>query len=166
MFEDMVRRWFEGGSVRYNDFIEALLQNNLKYMNKFMNDVALNTFSSFDVGNRPSKYAEPERFYHGFVLGLLVDLRNLYSIKSNRESGFGRYDVCLIPKDYNNPAYIFEFKVHDTDEEKGLEDTVKNALEQIKEKKYEEDLLSIGIKKEKIHKYGFAFEGKKVLIGC
>lgn len=165
MFEDMVRRWFEGGQTRYNDFINALLQNDLKYMNKFMNDVALNTFSSFDVGNRPSHYAEPERFYHGFILGLIVDLRDTYNIKSNRESGFGRYDVCLIPKDSINPAYIFEFKVHDADEEEGLEDTVRSALKQIEEKKYEEELLSQGIPKEKIHKYGFAFEGKKVLIG-
>ena len=165
MFEDMVKRWFEGGNTRYNDFIDALLQNDLKYMNKFMNDVALNTFSSFDVGNRPSEYAEPERFYHGFVLGLLVDLRDSYSIKSNRESGFGRYDVCLVPKDNARPAYIFEFKVHEADEEKELKDTVKNALKQINEKHYEEELLNMGIPEDRIYKYGFAFEGKKVLIG-
>lgn len=165
MFEDMVRRWFESGNIRYNDFIKALLENDLKYMNKYMNEVALNTFSSFDVGNRPSEYAEPERFYHGFVLGLMVDLQDRYSIKSNRESGFGRYDVCLIPKDKNDNAYILEFKVYDSDDEKGLEDTVKNALKQIKDKQYESELIGMGIAKEKIYHYGFAFEGKKVLIG-
>ena len=165
MYEDMVRRWFEGGSSRYNDFIEALLKNDIKYMNKFMNDVALNTFSSFDVGNRPSEYAEPERFYHGFVLGLLVELADKYHIVSNRESGFGRYDVCLEPIEKDNPAYILEFKVHDSDDEKTLEDTVKNALKQIKDKNYDADLLNKGIQEDMIYHYGFAFEGKHVLIG-
>ncbi len=165
MYEDMVRRWFEGGSSRYNDFIEALLKNDVKYMNKFMNDVALNTFSSFDVGNRPSEYAEPERFYHGFVLGLLVELADKYHIVSNRESGFGRYDVCLEPIEKDNPAYILEFKVHDSDDEKTLEDTVKNALKQIKDKNYDADLLNKGIQEDMIYHYGFAFEGKRVLIG-
>lgn len=165
MYEDMVRRWFEGGSSRYNDFIEALLKNDVKYMNKFMNDVALNTFSSFDVGNRPSEYAEPERFYHGFVLGLLVELADKYHIVSNRESGFGRYDVCLEPIEKDYPAYILEFKVHDSDDEKTLEDTVKNALKQIKDKNYDADLLNKGIQEDMIYHYGFAFEGKHVLIG-
>lgn len=165
MYEDMVRRWFEGGSSRYNDFIEALLKNDVKYMNKFMNDVALNTFSSFDVGNRPSEYAEPERFYHGFVLGLLVELADKYHIVSNRESGFGRYDVCLEPIKKDDPAYILEFKVHDSDDEKTLEDTVKNALKQIKDKNYDADLLNKGIQEDMIYHYGFAFEGKHVLIG-
>ncbi|MBR1622826.1 MAG: AAA family ATPase, partial [Pseudobutyrivibrio sp.] len=165
MFKDMVRRWFEGGNTRYNDFIEALLKNDLKYMNRFMNEVALNTFSTFDVGNRPSEYAEPERFYHGFVLGLMVDLADRFQIKSNRESGFGRYDVCLIPKDNSDSAYILEFKVHDSEDEKGLEDTVKSALKQIVDKNYDAELTAIGIDKDRIRHYGFAFKGKTVLIG-
>jgi len=165
MFEDMVRQWFESGNTKYNDFIEALLKNDLKYMNRFMNEIALNTFSSFDVGNKPSEYSEPERFYHGFVLGLLVDLSDKYLVKSNRESGFGRYDVCLIPRDNSKAAYVLEFKVHDSDEEKGLEDTVQNALKQIEEKNYDSELIGFGIDKNKIYHYGFAFEGKKVLIG-
>lgn len=165
MFEDMVRQWFENGNTKYNDFIEALLQNDLKYMNRFMNEIALNTFSSFDVGNKPSEHSEPERFYHGFVLGLLVDLSDKYLVKSNRESGFGRYDVCLIPRDNSKAAYVLEFKVHDSDEEKGLEDTVQNALKQIEEKNYDSELIGLGIDKGKIYHYGFAFEGKKVLIG-
>ena len=132
MFEDMVRRWFEGGNTRYNDFIQALLENDVKYMNRFMNEVALNTFSTFDVGNKPSGYSEPERFYHGFVLGLIVDLAGKYQIKSNRESGFGRYDVCLIPDKKSMPAYVLEFKVYDEDDESTLADTVQNALKQIK----------------------------------
>ncbi len=164
-FEDMIKRWFEGDSVRYNDFIKALLLNDVKYMNRFMNDMALNTFSSFDVGNKPSSNTEPEKFYHGFVLGLIVDLGNRYNIISNRESGFGRYDVCLEPKDNDSPAYVLEFKVHDPEDEKTLEETVQKALNQIIEKNYDAALLARGIKQENIHHYGFAFEGKKVLIG-
>ncbi len=164
-FEDMIKRWFEGDNVRYNDFIKALLANDVKYMNRFMNDVALNTFSNFDSGNRPSEKNEPERFYHGFVLGLIVDLRGRYIVKSNRESGFGRYDVCLEPLDKSDPAYIFEFKVYDPDEEKTLQDTVEQALAQIRDKDYDSDLISRGVRAEKIYHYGFAFEGKHVLIG-
>ncbi len=164
-FEDMIKRWFEGDTVRYNDFIKALLMNDVKYMNLFMNDVALNTFSSFDSGSKPSKRSEPERFYHGFVLGLMVDLSGKYSILSNRESGFGRYDVCLEPLNKSDPAFVFEFKVHDPDDEKSLEETVKSALKQIREKDYDRNLISKGITSVNIHHYGFAFEGKSVLIG-
>ena len=130
-----------------------------------MNDIALNTFSVFDVGSGKNTNYEPERFYHGFVLGLMVDLADKYRITSNRESGFGRYDVCLEPKNTSDPAYVLEFKVHDPDDEETLEDTVKNALAQIKEKNYDAALIKNGIPKKNIHHYGFAFEGKKVLIG-
>ena len=164
-FEDMIKRWFEGDNTKYNDFIKALLLNDVKYMNRFMNEIALSTFSSFDVGKKPSSQSEPERFYHGFVLGLMVDLRDRYIITSNGESGFGRYDVCLEPNDKTAPAYVLEFKVHDPDEEKDLDATVANALRQIKEKEYDNKLISRGIPKKNIHHYGFAFEGKKVLIG-
>ncbi|SDA73395.1 PD-(D/E)XK nuclease superfamily protein [Butyrivibrio sp. INlla18] len=164
-FENMIKRWFEGSDIKYNDFIKALLLNDVKYMNRFMNEVALNTFSIFDVGGRASEKYEPERFYHGFILGLMVDLADRYIITSNRESGFGRYDVCLEPRVNGLPAYVLEFKVHDPDDEKDLADTVQKALEQIKEKKYDAQLIANGISKKDIHHYGFAFEGKKVLIG-
>lgn len=163
-FRTMVRKWF-GNTSRYNDFIKALLLNDVRRMNKFMNDVALKTFSFFDSGTKPSEL-EPERFYHGFVLGLMVDLGDRYIITSNRESGFGRYDVVLEPRDKANNAYIFEFKVHDPiDDEDTLEDTLANALKQIEEKQYEADLLHKGMDASRIYKYGFAFEGKTVLIG-
>jgi hypothetical protein len=164
-FEDMIKRWFEDDNTRYNDFIKALMQNDVKYMNRFMNDIALSTFSVFDVGKGSSEKYEPERFYHGFVLGLMVDLSDKYFITSNRESGFGRYDVCLEPKNKDYPAYVLEFKVRDRDDEKTLEDTVRKALRQIEDKDYDADMISRGVKKDRIYHYGFAFEGKKVLIG-
>lgn len=160
----MVSGWFDASEGNYNDFIKALLHGDKKAMNAYMNRVALSTFSYFDTGNRPSG-AEPERFYHGFVLGLMVDLRDRYKITSNRESGFGRYDVLLEPLRKEDDGIILEFKVYDEYEEKTLSDTVAAALSQIEEKQYEKVLLDIGVPKEKIRKYGFAFEGKKVLIG-
>lgn len=165
MFEQMIEDWFSEYTPDYNDFIKALLLGDRKSMNRYMNKVALATFSFFDVGNRPSAYAEPERFYHGFVLGLMVDLADRYTITSNRESGFGRYDVMLEPLGEKDDAIILEFKVHDPEDEDTLRDTVEAALLQIEEKKYAETLVAKGIPEERIRKYGFAFEGKEVLIG-
>jgi len=164
MFDKMIKGWFEE-NFAFNDFVSAMFKGSVREMNRYMNDVALTTFSYFDVGNRPSGRKEPERFYHGFVLGLLVDNAKNYVVKSNRESGYGRYDVVMEPKDVNDVAVIMEFKVFDTeDEESTLADTAANALKQIEEKQYDTDLLNRGISAENILKYGFAFEGEKCLI--
>ena len=133
-------------------------------MNLYMNDIALATFSNFDAGKHASERSQPERFYHGFVLGLLVEVRDLYEVRSNRESGYGRYDVILNPRNLDRDAMILEFKVKET-EEKTLQETVQKALAQIEIKKYDAELKERGISKERIRHYGFAFEGKKVLIG-
>ena len=165
MFEEMIEGWFSKDTQKYNGFIKALLQGDCKAMNHYMNRVALETFSFFDSGKRPSGSAEPERFYHGFVLGILVELRGRYVVISNRESGFGRYDVMLEPLQKEDDAIILEFKVYDPDEEQTLLDTVKSALTQIQEKAYAASLEAKGIPSNRIRSYGFAFEGKKVLIG-
>ena len=150
------------------DFLKALILGDVDAMNQYMNDIALETFSSFDVAGRENSRVRPENFYHGFVLGLMVEKRDDYIIKSNKESGFGRYDVMMIPRNVktgNLPAMILEFKVMNSNKEKTLEETVSSALAQIEEKKYDTELINAGVKKENIRHYGFAFEGKKVLIG-
>ena len=165
MFRHMIDGWFADYTPAYNAFIKALLQEDKKAMNVYMNQTVLATFSYFDTGNKPSETAEPERFYHGFVLGLIVDLADRYHITSNRESGFGRYDVMLEPLRDGNPAFVLEFKVHDSEEEETLADTVAAALRQIEEKAYDTELTARGISRERIRHYGFAFAGKTVLIG-
>ena len=164
MFRDMIKSWFRKTNADYNSFIKAMLTGDRKAMNVYMNRVALTIFSYFDTGNRPSGQ-EPERFYHGFVLGLMVDLQRDYIVTSNRESGFGRYDVMIEPKSpEKNPAVVIEFKVYDTEDEKSLKDTAQAALAQIEEKQYADSLLAKGVPLDKIYKYGFAFEGKNVWI--
>ena len=165
MFNNMVRGWFKPAGYEYNTFIKSLLAGKLKEMNAYMNNVALNIFSYFDTGKRPSG-AEPERFYHGFVLGLIVDLQKDYIISSNRESGYGRYDIVIEPKKPDeHDAIIIEFKVYDEEDEESLRDTVKSAHDQINEMNYAAGLIARGVPEDRIRSYGFAFKGKKVLIG-
>ena len=164
MFRKMIKKWFSGSGTVYNGFIRALLQDDVKSMNAYMNRVALATFSYFDSGKNPSMETQPERFYHGFVLGLVVELADRYIITSNRESGFGRYDVMMEPKNDTDNAVIMEFKVRDLKEEASLEDTAEMALKQIEKQQYEAVLQNRGISEGRIRKYGFAFEGKEVLI--
>ena len=163
MFYGMVRGWFSIAKNDYNDFIKALLLQDVDEMNEYMNRVALSTFSFFDAAGGASTDA-PERFYHGFVLGLLVELQGEYVITSNRESGFGRYDVMLEPMDRAKDAFTLEFKVKKA-KEKRLEDTLASAHAQIEKKKYAASLMERGFCDEQIHKYGIVFDGKQVLIG-
>lgn len=167
MFRKMVKGWFDGiAKMPYNNFIKAFLMNDVEAMNEYMNKIALSSFSSFDIAKGVSNDDAPERFYHGFVLGLMVELAGRFQITSNRESGFGRYDVVLVPADKAKDfAYIIEFKVRKPKKEKDLAETVANALLQIREKQYDTQLIADGFSPERIMKYGFAFEGKKILIG-
>ncbi|MCX4366298.1 MAG: AAA family ATPase [Bacilli bacterium] len=165
MFIEVIRSWFSDYQESYNDFIKALLMDDIDAMNHYMNQVAMDSFSFFDTGGSHNTKMNPERFYHGFVLGLIVDLANQYYISSNRESGFGRYDVILEPKNLEDNGIILEFKVWNPKKERNLEETVENALCQIEEKQYDTILKKKGLSDEKIRKYGFAFHGKQVLIG-
>lgn len=149
----------------YIDKTKALLLGDLDAMNEYMNRTTIEIFSSFDTGKKPSKHVEPERFYHGFVLGLIVELQGKYVINSNRESGFGRYDIMLEPVSMNDDAIIIEFKVFNPRKEKDMKATLQNALLQIEQKQYETVLRTKGIPCKQIRKYGFVFEGKNVLIG-
>ncbi len=167
MFRKMILRWFTPAKRETNEFIKALINGDVESMNAYMNKVTLKTISYFDSGNSPSD-EEPERFFHGLVLGLMVDQTENYIITSNRESGYGRYDIMLEPIDKSNenlPCIVIEFKVINPKKEKTLEETVEAALNQIEDKGYDAELIKRGVKKENIHHYGFAFKGKKVLIG-
>ena len=167
MFRKMILRWFSPAKHETNEFIRALISGDIESMNEYMNDVALNTFSSFDSGKKKSNRKAPENFYHGFVLGLMVDQTENYIINSNRESGYGRYDIMLEPIDKTNeklPGIVIEFKVINPRKENSLEETVAAALKQIDDKNYDAELIKRGVKEENIHHYGFAFRGKEVLI--
>ena len=166
MFEDMILRWFSPAKMETNEFIRALINGDIESMNAYMNKVTLKTISYFDTRNIPSD-EEPERFFHGFVLGLMVDQTENYIINSNRESGFGRYDIMLEPIEKTNdkyPGIVIEFKVINPRKENSLEETVEAALKQIDEKNYDAELVRRGVKEENIYHYGFAFKGKEVLI--
>ena len=166
MFNELVKNWFANNRADYNDFIKAMLIGDVDAMNEYMNRITMQIFSCFDVG-RKSEFAQPERFYHGFILGLLVELQDRYYLSSNRESGFGRYDIMLEPKNImKDNAIIIEFMVKNVRKEVTLEDTVREALNQIKEKQYVQNLLVKGIDESNIKCYGMAFEGKNVLIAC
>ncbi len=166
MFEVMIEQWFGKEKFNYNGFVKSLLNGDIESMNEYMNRVTRGVISYFDTGKTPSD-EEPERFYHGLVLGLMVDQVDNYILNSNRESGFGRYDIMLEPIDKNNekyPGIVIEFKVFNQKKEDTLEETVENALRQIKEKDYDAELIKRGVKEENIYHYGFAFKGKEVLI--
>ena len=167
MFENMILRWFSTAKTETNEFVKALICGDVEGMNEYMNDVALKIFSSFDSGKHTSERKAPENFFHGFVLGLMVDQTENYIINSNRESGYGRYDIMLEPVDKDDiryPGIVIEFKVINPRKETGLKETAESALQQIKEKDYDAELVRRGVKKENIRHYGFAFKGKEVLI--
>lgn len=162
MFYKMVRGWFQNKEQSQKKFLQALLKNNLEEMNYYLNKLTNSIFSYYDVGNG-EKWEQAERFYHGFVLGLIVELTDDYTIRSNRESGLGRYDVLLYPKT-GKDGIIIEFKAVREEKKETLESAVELAMQQIEEKQYEQELLASGVPAGQIRKYAFAFQGKNVLI--
>ena len=158
-FSNMVQAWFSGKSG-YAGFLQALTADNVEYMNVYLQQLTQATLSYFDVNQN-----EPEKFYHGFVLGLLTSLQNRFVLTSNRESGLGRYDILLEPIDHRKDlAYIIEFKtVFNVDK---LPEAVNSALKQIRDKAYAAQLTARGIAADRIRAYGIAFAGKRVLVGA
>lgn len=163
MFKTEILGMFHNGWSAYGRFAEALLAHKMELMNEYLQTITYTSISYFDVADGP-KERTPENFYHGLVLGLIVSLRDRYRIVSNRESGRGRYDIAMYPLQENTDAFIMEFKVQDRKKETDLEQTAKNALQQIVDKNYEADLLAAGVPAERIYKLGFAFAGKDVLV--
>lgn len=163
MFKTEILGMFHNGWSAYGRFAEALLAHKMELMNEYLQTITYTSISYFDVADGP-KERTPENFYHGLVLGLIVSLRDRYRIVSNRESGRGRYDIAMYPLQENTDAFIMEFKVQDRKKETDLEQTAKNALQQIVDKNYEADLLAAGVPEERIYKLGFAFAGKDVLV--
>lgn len=137
--------------------LKSLLSGDIKTFYKIFATTVEKTFSFYDVGEDKS-----ESFYHAFVLGMLVYIDKDYEIRSNRESGFGRYDVMIVSKDRDKKGIIIEFKKVDKFEEETFETALKAALKQIEEKKYDSELKALGIKD--IVKVGIAFKGKEVKI--
>ena len=157
LFEDIVEDWFND-KVIGNDLrtiLKDLVTLNLNEFRDKFKVLVRQMFSYMDVGENTA-----ENFYHAFVLGMLVGLKDTYYVNSNRESGFGRYDIMLEPKDKNGNSFIMEFKVLKDGEEKTLKETIENAKKQIEEKKYEESLKERGFKN--ITKMVYAFNGKEV----
>lgn len=157
LFEGIIRDWFSnkviGNDLRsiLNDLVTL---NLYEFERKFI-VLVRQMFSFMDVGENTA-----ENFYHAFVLGMLVGLKDTYYVNSNRESGFGRYDIMLEPKDKNGNSFVIEFKVLDDLSETTIEQTIENAKKQIIDKKYEENLIERGFKN--ITKMVFAFNGKDV----
>ena len=157
LFQQIINDWFRN-KVIGNDLksiLKDLVTLNLDEFERKFRVLVKEMFSYMDVGENTA-----ENFYHAFVLGMLVGLKDTYYVNSNRESGYGRYDIMLEPKDKNGNSFIMEFKVLDDMEEKTIEDTIKNAKKQIEEKGYETNLREKGYRN--ITKMVYAFKGKEV----
>ena len=159
IYRDIVKSWFND-SV-HSDFLRTMLKSlisgQIEVFASHFREYVLSSFSYFDTGGKV-----PEKIYHAFVLGLLVGLRPNYEIKSNREGGYGRYDVMVIPQDTSQAGIIIEFKSVDTEEVKDLEQIAQQALQQIEAKEYQQELFARGI--HRIIKLGIIFRGKEVLV--
>lgn len=155
LYRRIIETWLSDGRALnwYNQFLTELLNGNISKMQKYLSEILMSTASIHDIAK------QPEVFYHGLMLGLTASIHNEYEIKSNRESGFGFYDITIIPRDLKKLGIIFELKVSKENE---LEKTAHAALQQINDKQYSAELVSRGI--QKILKIGIAFSGKQLQI--
>ena len=157
LFQNIIRDWFNDKVIgnNLNTILKDLVTLKLDEFEQKFKVLVRQMFSFMDVGENTA-----ENFYHAFVLGMLVGLKDSYYVNSNRESGYGRYDIMLEPKDKNGNSFIMEFKVYREEKEKDINDTIESAKKQIEERKYEENLQEKGFKN--ITKMVFAFKGKEV----
>ena len=156
LFQQIIDEWFRN-KVIGNDLrsiLKDLVTLNFDEFEYKFKILVKEMFSYMDVGENTA-----ENFYHAFVLGMLVGLKDSYYVNSNRESGVGRYDIMLEPKEKNGNSFIMEFKVYRQDKEKTIEDTIENAKKQIEEKEYEQNLKERGF--TNITKMVYAFKGKE-----
>lgn len=158
-YEDVIERWAQEGFIdsEFKKMLSALTQGDIKNFSKIFKRYVVTSFSYFDTSGK-----DPEKVYHAFVLGMLVSLSGTHEVVSNRESGIGRYDVSLIPKDIKKLGIIFEFKRYDKEDEESIEEMLDIALNQIEEKKYDTELKNRGI--ENIIKLAIVFNRKEVHI--
>ncbi|AWK50050.1 AAA family ATPase [Clostridium beijerinckii] len=158
-YKNIIKKWFLESMTneRYEEMLRTLIHGDIKSFGALFKGFVINNISYFDVSGK-----EPEKVYHAFVLGMLVSLTDTYEVKSNKESGYGRYDVMIIPKDVSKQGIIIEFKKINEFLEDTIEYATKEALKQIEDKKYESELLSKGI--TKIIKLAIVFKNKEVEI--
>lgn len=159
LYKSIILSWFEEQprAALYQNTLTSLIQGNIDVFKEIFQEIVITSLSYFDVSGE-----KPENFYHAFVLGLLVSLSNKYYVKSNRESGYGRYDVMIIPHDKHKLGIIIEFKKVSTYTQETLEQAAQNALDQIERMQYEQEMKAHGI--TNMIKLGIACAGKKVLI--
>ncbi|MCB1194266.1 MAG: PD-(D/E)XK nuclease domain-containing protein, partial [Leptospiraceae bacterium] len=159
LYERFISGWLTDNLQSYElkELLNSLLTGNVDNLQFLLQKFILNSFSYLDPTGK-----EPERVYHAFILGLLLHLSDSHSVKSNRESGFGRYDIMLIPKRQNGVGVVIEFKLVYPHLKETLEIAAEKALGQIEDNRYEEELKSMGA--SAVLKYGMAFEGKEVLV--
>jgi len=158
-YEDTIQDWLQQmvGGVQLQELLHALLQTNWKTFCKLLKDMVLAVLSYHDTAGK-----KPEKVYHAFVLGLLTNLSDRYLIRSNRESGYGRYDVLMIPHQKSAPGFIFEFKKIDRPDDDDESEAMQSALQQIKDRQYATELQAQGVKR--IWGVGVVVEGKQVWV--
>lgn len=158
-YENLITKWFKESltNQKYEEMLSTLISGDIENFGYIFEEFVINNISYFDVSGK-----EPERVYHAFVLGMLVSLSGTYEVKSNKESGYGRYDVMIIPKDISRIGIIIEFKKINNLSRESIEEGTLKALQQIEEKRYSEELVNKGIKD--IIKLAIVFKGKAVKI--